>query len=86
MIESYRKEAERKKVWIEELGGEGVKGSQQQRIVQVNRCGGCGSELLDLPIIHFMCQHSFHQRQVSFVLFFLDEQKERIDKLYDYFS
>jgi len=31
------------------------------RVFQVTRCSACGAPL-DLPTVHFMCKHSFHQR------------------------
>jgi hypothetical protein len=31
------------------------------RVFQVTRCSHCGAPL-DLPTVHFMCKHSFHQR------------------------
>lgn len=31
------------------------------KIFQLNKCTYC-SNLLDLPAIHFLCMHSFHQR------------------------
>lgn len=31
------------------------------RVFQVTRCSSCGLPL-DLPTVHFMCKHSFHQR------------------------
>lgn len=30
-------------------------------MLQVTRCSNCGGTL-DLPVVHFLCKHSFHQR------------------------
>jgi len=34
------------------------------KIFQLNKCTYCGSAL-DLPAVHFLCMHSFHQRCLS---------------------
>jgi hypothetical protein len=39
---------------MEELGSKPV-------VFQTRRCSSCG-EPLDLPTVHFLCKHSFHQR------------------------
>ena len=31
------------------------------RVFQLTRCSACGGQL-DLPSVHFMCKHSYHQR------------------------
>lgn len=31
------------------------------RVFHVTRCSACGGQL-DLPTVHFMCNHSYHQR------------------------
>ena len=33
----------------------------QARVFQNNRCSACQAPL-DLPAVHFLCMHSFHQR------------------------
>ncbi|KAJ6574697.1 hypothetical protein B0H19DRAFT_1125330 [Mycena capillaripes] len=33
---------------------------EHPRVFNVTRCSGCGGQL-DLPSVHFMCNHSFHQ-------------------------
>lgn len=39
---------------IDELGS-------KPAVFQARRCSSCGGNL-DLPTIHFLCKHSFHQR------------------------
>lgn len=38
----------------------------QPEVFQVTKCAACGGQL-DLPSIHFMCKHSYHQRFVLFI-------------------
>ncbi|KAI9673731.1 MAG: hypothetical protein M1829_003968 [Trizodia sp. TS-e1964] len=54
LIASYRNETETKKKEIEELGS-------KPAVFQATRCSSCGGTL-DLPTVHFLCKHSFHQR------------------------
>ncbi|GBC08910.1 hypothetical protein RclHR1_08490004 [Rhizophagus clarus] len=54
LIQSYREETVKKRKEIEEL-------KTTARIFQVTKCTGCGRNL-DLPAVHFLCRHSFHQR------------------------
>ncbi|KAM5461086.1 Vacuolar protein sorting-associated protein 11 [Microsporum ferrugineum] len=54
LISSYAKETESKKQQMEELGS-------KPTVFQARRCSFCGGNL-DLPIVHFLCKHSFHQR------------------------
>ncbi|KZF19453.1 vacuolar protein sorting protein-like protein [Xylona heveae TC161] len=54
LIESYRSETEAKRKEIDELG-------TKPAVFQSSRCAECGGTL-DLPKVHFMCKHSFHQR------------------------
>ncbi|KAI9350402.1 hypothetical protein BD770DRAFT_157922 [Pilaira anomala] len=54
LIESYREETDKRRKEIEEL-------QTSARIFQVQKCTGCEGTL-DLPAIHFLCRHSFHQR------------------------
>ncbi|KAH8816330.1 vacuolar protein sorting protein-like protein [Xylogone sp. PMI_703] len=54
IIQSYRTETVAKRQEIAELN------SKPQTFNQT-RCSACGSPL-DLPTVHFMCKHSFHQR------------------------
>ncbi|KAI9486357.1 MAG: hypothetical protein EXX96DRAFT_40431 [Benjaminiella poitrasii] len=54
LIESYREETSKRRKEIEEL-------HTSARIFQVQKCSGCGGNL-DLPAIHFLCRHSYHQR------------------------
>ncbi|GJJ12060.1 hypothetical protein Clacol_006301 [Clathrus columnatus] len=59
LIESYRSETKAKLQEISELTD-----TQNPRAFQATRCTACGSPL-DLPAIHFMCKHSYHQRCLS---------------------
>ena len=54
LIESYRTETESKRKEIEELGN-------KPAIFNNRRCAACGQSL-DLPAVHFLCKHSFHQK------------------------
>lgn len=54
LADSYRTETAAKTKEIEELITKPV-------VFQARRCSSCGGSL-DLPVVHFMCKHSFHQR------------------------
>jgi len=54
LIESYRTETELKRKEIEELDSKPV-------FFNARRCASCGQSL-DLPAVHFLCKHSFHQK------------------------
>ncbi|KAL8841184.1 MAG: hypothetical protein Q9170_001038 [Blastenia crenularia] len=54
LIESYRSETDAKRKEIDELG-------LKSAVFQTRRCSACGGSL-DLPTVHFLCKHSFHQR------------------------
>ncbi|KAI1844197.1 hypothetical protein JX266_009681 [Neoarthrinium moseri] len=53
-INSFRKETEQKRAEITELGS-------KPAVFQSQRCPGCGGAP-ELPAVHFLCKHSFHQR------------------------
>ncbi|CCX35423.1 putative Vacuolar protein sorting protein [Taphrina deformans PYCC 5710] len=57
LIASYRKETEEKAREVTDL-------ATNARVLQVSRCSGC-SGTLELPVVHFLCKHSFHQRCVT---------------------
>jgi acetylornithine/succinyldiaminopimelate/putrescine aminotransferase len=59
MIETYRTETTKKSAEIAELGS-------KPTVFQAQRCQACGLPL-DLPIVHFLCKHSFHQRCLNAV-------------------
>ncbi|CAG8559847.1 5223_t:CDS:10 [Funneliformis caledonium] len=54
LIQSYREETDKKRKEIDEL-------KTVARIFQVTKCTGCRGTL-DLPAVHFLCRHSYHQR------------------------
>ena len=54
LIDSYRTETAQKKEEIKELG-------TKPTVFQSRRCSSCGGGL-ELPVVHFLCKHSFHQR------------------------
>ncbi|KAL8685594.1 MAG: hypothetical protein Q9224_005757 [Gallowayella concinna] len=54
LIESYRGETDAKRKEMDELGTKAA-------VFQTRRCSACGGSL-DLPTVHFLCKHSFHQR------------------------
>jgi hypothetical protein len=53
-IRNYKEETKKMRNEIYEL-------KTSAKIFQLNKCTYC-SNLLDLPAIHFLCMHSFHQR------------------------
>ncbi|RYP16150.1 hypothetical protein DL765_005287 [Monosporascus sp. GIB2] len=53
-INSFRAETEQKRKDIADLGS-------KPAVFQAQRCPGCGAPL-ELPAVHFLCKHSFHQR------------------------
>ncbi|WVF68790.1 hypothetical protein IAT40_003562 [Kwoniella sp. CBS 6097] len=59
LVESYRSETTTKKKAIQDLSN-----VEQPEVFQVTRCAACGGQL-DLPSVHFMCKHSYHQRCLS---------------------
>jgi hypothetical protein len=52
---SYRLETAAKLKQVEDLTD-----PEHPRVFNVTRCSRCGGQL-DLPSVHFMCNHSFHQ-------------------------
>ncbi|KAF7306576.1 E3 ubiquitin-protein ligase PEP5 [Mycena indigotica] len=52
---SYRLETTTKLKQVEDLSD-----PEHPRVFNVTRCSACGGQL-DLPSVHFMCNHSFHQ-------------------------
>jgi hypothetical protein len=56
---SYRLETATKLKQVEELSD-----PDQPRLFHAPQCSQCGGPL-DLPSVHFMCKHSFHQRSVN---------------------
>lgn len=56
LINSYRNETKAKLKQVEELSD-----PDQPRVFHVTRCSACAAQL-DLPSVHFMCNHSYHQR------------------------
>ncbi|ORY30605.1 putative vacuolar membrane protein [Naematelia encephala] len=59
LVQSYRHETESKEGMLKELADIKV-----PEVFQVTRCAACGGQL-DLPAVHFMCKHSYHQRCLS---------------------
>lgn len=53
LIESYKAETEAKQKEAREL-------AENARVLQVSRCSRCNATL-ELPVIHFLCKHSYHQ-------------------------
>lgn len=54
LSESYRAETEGKRAELADLGVKPI-------VFQARRCSACAAGL-DLPVVHFACKHSFHQR------------------------
>ncbi|RXK35794.1 vacuolar membrane protein [Tremella mesenterica] len=59
LVQSYRSETETKEKELIELVNPHI-----PQVSQVTRCSACGAQL-DLPSVHFMCKHSYHQRCLS---------------------
>lgn len=57
LVESYRSESEQRRREARELASGAV-------ALQSTRCARCNGTL-DLPVVHFLCRHSFHQRCVA---------------------
>ncbi|KAG5978520.1 hypothetical protein E4U55_006137 [Claviceps digitariae] len=53
-IETLRSDTEKRRAEIADLGA-------KPAVFQATRCSDCGQGL-DLPAVHFLCKHSFHQR------------------------
>ncbi|TFK62496.1 hypothetical protein BDN72DRAFT_964507 [Pluteus cervinus] len=56
LTNSYRKETATKLQQVADLSD-----TEHPRVFNATRCSACGGQL-DLPSIHFMCNHSYHQR------------------------
>ncbi|KAI5122199.1 hypothetical protein M0805_002688 [Coniferiporia weirii] len=56
LVSSYREETKTKLKQVDELSD-----PDHPRVFHVTRCSACSGQL-DLPSIHFMCNHSYHQR------------------------
>ncbi|KAI9679526.1 MAG: hypothetical protein M1817_005548 [Caeruleum heppii] len=54
LITSYRAETAAKRAEMDQL-------NTRPATFQTSRCSACGGSL-DLPTVHFLCKHSFHQR------------------------
>lgn len=54
IIRKYRADAEKKRKELAYMQSESC-------VFQLTRCAACDRDL-DLPALHFMCHHSFHQR------------------------
>ncbi|KAL0470467.1 vacuolar protein sorting protein [Neurospora intermedia] len=55
-VEAFRKETEQRRQELEEL-------ETKPQVFQATRCGVCGGGLeRELPVVHFLCRHSFHGR------------------------
>jgi len=56
LIQSYRGETQAKLRQVQELSD-----PDRPRVFHVTQCAACQGQL-DLPSVHFMCSHSYHQR------------------------
>ncbi len=56
LVDSYRSETAEKEKDMAQLTD-----TVHPQVFQVTRCASCGGQL-DLPSVHFMCKHSYHQR------------------------
>lgn len=62
LTEKYRLDTEELRKEIEKIKSSTI-------IFQSSRCSACNQDL-ELPSVHFMCQHSYHQQLVAFFLSF----------------
>lgn len=53
-VAGFRSETEQRRAEIADLGA-------KPQVFQATRCPVC-TQMLDLPAVHFLCKHSFHQR------------------------
>lgn len=60
LIDSYRAETRTKQKQIQELSD-----PEHPRIFHVTRCSRC-ERPMDMPAVHFMCNHSYHQRYILY--------------------
>ncbi len=65
LTKSYRLETAARLKQVQELTS-----TEEPRVFHVTRCTTCLGQL-DLPSVHFMCNHSYHQRSDIFLLLFL---------------
>ncbi|KAF8656018.1 hypothetical protein AX16_002806, partial [Volvariella volvacea WC 439] len=56
LTKSYRAETAAKLQQVATLSD-----PEHARVLHVTRCSACGGQI-DLPVVHFMCDHSYHQR------------------------
>jgi len=56
LTNSYRLETAAKLKQVDDLSD-----PEHPRVFHVTQCSSCGGQL-DLPSVHFMCNHSYHQR------------------------
>lgn len=59
LVQSYRSETASKTAELISLSD-----AAAPETFQVTRCASCNAQL-DLPTVHFMCKHSYHQRCLS---------------------
>lgn len=105
-LKMERKVVEEDYVEIEQLQSDTAKMKQEiddlstkARIFQYTKCSGCGLPL-DLPAVHFLCMHSYHQHcltdnsaecpkcsihQKYFLHFIIDKFKKHVKKFYKNF-
>ncbi|KIW63995.1 hypothetical protein PV04_08955 [Phialophora macrospora] len=71
LIDSYRTETASKKAELADLGTKPV-------VFQARRCSSCNRNLT-LPMVHFMCKHSFHQECLNKPGIGMDENDARVE-------
>ena len=60
-IDRYQAEVKERREKIQKFREEVKDLSTQATVFQTNRCAACSTPI-DLPAVHFLCKHSFHQR------------------------
>ncbi len=60
VVEESKREAARYEADTKRMAGEVRSLTSEPRVFQLSKCSACHGQL-ELPTVHFMCMHSFHQ-------------------------
>jgi hypothetical protein len=67
LIDQYAAEINKMRQEIENL-------QSRAKLIQNTRCAACGRQL-ELPTVHFMCDHSYHAKYVYMAVFHVQEHE-----------
>jgi hypothetical protein len=67
LIDQYAAEINKMRQEIENL-------QSRAKLIQNTRCAACGRQL-ELPTVHFMCDHSYHAKYVCMAVYHVQEQE-----------